>query len=287
MIRTVEEFMITSCETVHALTGLRQIQDLFFASRQRCFPVINDGTVVGVLTWQNFIRSHPNRIVADSMSDRFTFVEPGLPFWQAADMLAQDSLEALLVRKNEILSGLVTPEVIEMELGRHTDLLTGLYKADYFYYHALRIMASGRAMSIIFIDVNNFGLINKQCGHIKGDVILKELSAIFKKQIPPQAFLCRFGGDEFIILYPSSREEAAVFLRNLEHTVACHKFMYNIPVTISAGIVTAGIQNDPSLEHGKVLASLVNMASLASTAAKKDNSGTKFLDQLGSDESVG
>ncbi len=275
--------MMTPCETVNALTGLRQIKDIFFANRQHCFPVINEGQIVGVLTWQDFIQAHPNRIAADAMSDRYAFVETCLPFWQAAEMLAQNNLVALLVMKNDILAGLVTPEVIEFELGRHTDLLTGLYKADYFYYHALQLMSSGQDMSIIFIDINNFGLINKQYGHIKGDIILKELSAMLKEQTPPKAFLCRFGGDEFIVLFPASREEAAVFSRKLERTVARHKFTYNIPVTISAGIVTAGINCDRTLEPGKLLASLVNMASLASTEAKKDNSGIKFLEELGNE----
>lgn len=280
-MRTIAEFMIAPCETVDALTGLRQIKGLFFAHRQPCFPVVNGGRIVGVMTWQTLIQSHPNRIAADAMSERFAFVESRTTFWQAAERLTQSNLAALLVKDNDTLVGLVTPEVAKLEMGRHTDLLTGLYKTDYFYYRALHFLSSGREMSIIFIDINNFGLINKRYGHIKGDLILKELSAILKERTPSQACLCRFGGDEFVLLLPVSREEATVLSRKLLGTIAGHSFAYNIPVTVSAGIATAGKNDDAAPEPGKALAALLNMASLASTAAKQDKSGIKLVEPSG------
>jgi diguanylate cyclase (GGDEF)-like protein len=285
MIRTVADFMITPFRTVDGLAGLLQIKELFLANNQECFPVMDNEQVVGVLSWKDLLESHPNRIAVDAMSDQFIYVEPDMPFWQAKEILEQNNLSALLIRERNILVGLVTPAVIEHELGRHTDLLTNLYKTDYLYYHALQLLESGQETSIIFTDINNFGLINKQNGHMKGDLILKEFSALLQKHMPPESCLCRFGGDEFVILMAASRKAVAAVSQKMKQIVASYTFPYNIPVTMAAGIATTNRSNDCTLSHSSLLVSLINMASLASTAAK-NNRDSKCLEQEDANESA-
>ncbi|XEQ94777.1 hypothetical protein SCACP_36760 [Sporomusa carbonis] len=228
----------------------------------------------------------PNRIVADAMTGRFIYAEPDMPLWHASETLEQDKLSALLAREQDLLKGLVTPAIIKQELGKHTDLLTGLYRTDYLYYHALKLMSSGREISVAFADIDNFGEINKRYGHVKGDLILKEFGALLQAHTPPETILCRFGGDEFIILMSCSRETLAAFAHKLRQAVAGYTFPDNIPVTMSVGVATAGRMSDRSLPHGRLLASLINKASLASTSAKKDNSGIKNLEQTTDSESA-
>lgn len=285
MIRKIADFMITP-ETVEAMAGLRQVKPLFFEKEQDCFPVTNEGQVVGVLSWQDTMRAHPNRIVADAMSGKFIYAEPDMPLWHAKEILEQDELSALLVREQNLLKGLVTPTIIKQELGKHTDLLTGMYRTDYLYYHALKLIASGQEISVAFADVDNFGEINKQYGHVKGDLILKEFGALLQEHTPPEAILCRYGGDEFISLMSCSREDVTAFAHYLGQVVAGYTFPDNIPVTMSVGVATAGGVNDPCLPHSRLLASLINKASLASTSAKKDNSGLKTLEQATNSESA-
>ncbi len=286
MIRTVADFMITSFRTVDGLAGLLQVKKLFFANNQECLPVMDNEQVVGVLSWKDLLEAHPNRIAVDAMSNQFIYAEPDMPFWQAKEILEQNNLSALLIKERNILAGLVTPAVIKHELGRHTDLLTNLYKTDYLYYHALRLLESGQEMSIIFTDINNFGLINKQNGHMKGDLILKEFSALLQKNIPSESCICRFGGDEFVILMSASRKAVAATAQKLQQVVAGYTFPYNIPVTMAAGIATTNRSNDSTLSHSSLLVSLINMASLASTASKKNNRDNKCLEQSGTNESA-
>lgn len=271
MIRQVSDFMITPCVTVKSLMGLLKAKELFFSNKQGCFPVVEDGQVQGVLTWRDILDANPNRIVADAMSAQFAYADPDMPFWRAKEMVEKNNLAALLIQERNNLAGLVTPAVIEQELGKHTDLLTNLYKTDYLYFHALELMASEQEISIIFADINNFGLINKQYGHNIGDLILKEFSALLQLYMPPESCLCRFGGDEFVILMSSTREVAASFANNLQETVSENSFSCDIPVTMAAGVATASKSNDRTLSHGRRLDSLINMASLASTAAKQHN----------------
>lgn len=285
MIRKIADFMITP-ETVEATAGLRQVKSLFFEREQDCFPVIDEGQIVGVLSWQDTMRAHPNRIAADAMSGNFTYVEPDMPLWRARELMEQDRLSALLVCEHDVLKGIVTPTVIKQELGKHTDLLTGLYRTDYLYYNALKLMASGQEISMVFADIDNFGEINKQYGHVKGDLILKEFGALLQAHTPPGAILCRYGGDEFITLMTCSREDITTLANDLRQIVAGYHFPDNIPVTMSVGVATAGRVSDRSLSHGRLLASLINKASLASTAAKKDSSGLKTLEQTIDSESA-
>ncbi len=178
MIRKIADFMITP-ETVEATAGLRQVKPLFFKKEQDCFPVIDEGQIVGVMSLQDTVQAHPNRIVADAMNGKFIYAEPDMPLWRARELMEQDRLSALLVCEHDVLKGIVTPTVIKQELGKHTDLLTGLYRTD-LYYPALKLMASGQEISLAFADIDNFGEINKQCGHVKGDLILKEFGALLQ-----------------------------------------------------------------------------------------------------------
>jgi diguanylate cyclase (GGDEF)-like protein len=285
MIRKIADFMIIP-ETVEATAGLRQVKPLFFKGEQDCFPVIDEGQVVGVLSWQDTMRAHPNRIAADAMGGKFIYVESDMPLWRAKELMEQDRLSALLVCEHDVLKGIVTPAVIKQELGKHTDLLTGLYKTDYLYYNALKLMASGHEISLAFADIDNFGEINKQYGHVKGDLILKEFGALLQAHTPTGSILCRYGGDEFITLMSCCREDITTFAHDLRQIVAGYHFQDNIPVTMSVGVATAGRVSDRSLPHGRLLTSLINKASLASSAAKKDSSGLKTLEQISESESA-
>lgn len=239
-----------------------------------------------MLSLQDTMQAHPNRIVADAMNGNFTYAEPDMPLWRAKEILEQERLSALIVCEQDMLKGIVTPTVIKQELGKHTDLLTGLYRTDYLYYHALKLMASGREISLAFADIDNFGEINKQYGHVNGDLILKEFGALLQANAPTGAILCRYGGDEFITLMTCSREDITTLANDLRQIVAGYHFQDNIPVTMSVGVATAGRVSDRSLSHGRLLASLINKASLASTAAKKDSSGLKTLEQITACESA-
>ncbi len=86
------------------------------------------------------------------------------------------------------------------------DLLTGVYNRNYFNETiAIEIEKTkryGDRLSIIMIDIDDFKKMNDIHGHLHGDWILKECALILKKAIRSSDFLCRFGGDEFLIVAP-------------------------------------------------------------------------------------
>ena len=86
------------------------------------------------------------------------------------------------------------------------DMLTGLYNRNYFNEAMARETARakrfGEQMSVLIIDVDGFKSFNDNFGHLHGDGILRECANILKKSVRESDFLCRFGGDEFVIVSP-------------------------------------------------------------------------------------
>jgi len=86
------------------------------------------------------------------------------------------------------------------------DLLTGLYNRNYFNETINREIERARRnredLSVIIIDIDKFKQINDTYGHLHGDGVLKECANILSSAARKSDILCRFGGDEFLIITP-------------------------------------------------------------------------------------
>jgi len=94
------------------------------------------------------------------------------------------------------------------------DHLTGLYNRRYLEEtlerELRRAMRKGYSVGIIMFDVDYFKHFNDTFGHAAGDIILIELGKIIQKNIRKDDFACRFGGDEFIIVFPDASRETTL-----------------------------------------------------------------------------
>lgn len=88
----------------------------------------------------------------------------------------------------------------KLQLAAVTDMLTGIYNRAGMY-EQIHKFAQSRAQGtgLMFIDLDNFKHYNDTYGHDVGDLILKEMAAIFTEVSKDRGFVCRYGGDEFII----------------------------------------------------------------------------------------
>ncbi len=276
MIRCVADIMMTNFTIVDVLAGLRHVQHRAVENQFDNLVVMESTKVVGVLTYWDLVKSHPNRIVADAMSDQFIYIAPDTPVWKAKEIFDKACIELLLVGDQQELVGIVNKAIIYAEISKHCDLLTGLYKSDYIYYQAMELINRGSAIAFIFLDINNFGQIDKEYGHINGDQILQEIGMLLKTNMTEETYLARFGGDEFLVLTPYNIKQCCILAQKLVNDIMCHQFAVDIPVTISAGIANAqGNECSEDLFSKDLfsnLLKLINLASLASTQAKKDKS---------------
>lgn len=93
------------------------------------------------------------------------------------------------------------------------DPLTGAQNRRSFFNYALQqeklYKRYGTEFSIIMMDIDFFKKVNDKLGHQTGDMVLKNLVIIIKNRLRDSDFLCRYGGEEFVILLPQSDEEDA------------------------------------------------------------------------------
>lgn len=268
-MRHVSDIMIKNFKTIDPLDGVRKMQRFVIDKNIDFFPVVESDKLVGLLTYKELIGVHPNRIVADAMRNKVILIDHEASVWMAKELIDENSTDVLLVVDNEKLVGIVTKTILYAELGRHTDLLTGLYKSDYIYYNAKKLIENGKNTAIIFIDINNFGFIDKKYGHVQGDNMLKEVAFILRKNTPSDAYTCRFGGDEFVVLVPYCLDKTVKFTINLLNIISKNKFCDKIKVNASAGIAIYEKGYD-EIDYDAKVYELINRASLASTKAKKE-----------------
>ena len=85
------------------------------------------------------------------------------------------------------------------------DPLTNVYSRRYF--ETYRTHLEGME-GVALIDVNNFKLINDRCGHAAGDAALRDIANAVRSCIRKTDILIRYGGDEFLLLFPRMTEKA-------------------------------------------------------------------------------
>ena len=92
-----------------------------------------------------------------------------------------------------------------------TDELTQTYNRRYFMrfgeQEIKRAQRYGEAFSIALLDLDNFKQINDNYGHLMGDRVLRKLSGLLREQIRQADVFARYGGDEFIFLFPQTNRQ--------------------------------------------------------------------------------
>ncbi len=106
---------------------------------------------------------------------------------------------------------------------RH-DTLTGLVNRRVFEERVIQEMANaqryGHPLVLACLDLDHFKAINDRLGHLRGDAVLREVSATFAKIVRDSDLLARVGGDEFaMILSNTSLESATLLMDRLCHSV--------------------------------------------------------------------
>jgi len=99
-----------------------------------------------------------------------------------------------------------------------------------------------KPLSLVVWDIDLFKRVNDEYGHAAGDKVLKTIARIFVQATRDADFIARFGGEEFVGIFPETRLEDALILANkIREKVANSKFHYEnkpVPITASAGLAT-------------------------------------------------
>ncbi|MBT4511014.1 MAG: diguanylate cyclase [Chloroflexi bacterium] len=126
-----------------------------------------------------------------------------------------------------------------------TDDLTGLYNRRHFYdmldREIDRMRRYGGFLSLVMIDLDGFKEYNDRLGHLNGDMVLKLFAQTAKVAMRKNDMLFRYGGDEFVMILPSTESDRARKVierikRKWQFTIEIKALNTQVPITFGAGI---------------------------------------------------
>lgn len=160
-------------------------------------------------------------------------------------------------------------------LAVHDDL-TGLYNTRYLYGTLSDLLPKGDvnrdALSLIFMDMDNFKNIVDTYGHLKGSQALQEVARTIRECLPQPAFGVAYGGDEFVAVLPGFEKEQAILKAEEIRSRMCQTIYladhgHNVSLEASFGIATYP-------KDATDMRSLLALADKAMFHAKKKGRGT-------------
>ncbi len=150
------------------------------------------------------------------------------------------------------------------------DALTGLINRREFESRLNAALTSTRRKDsvrnvLLYLDLDQFKLVNDTCGHPAGDRLLKQVTGLLQTRIRSSDTLARLGGDEFgILLSDCSPDQAMKIADTLRQAIRDYRFVWHdgaLNVGVSIGIV----EINPETES---MAALMSAADVACYAAK-------------------
>ncbi|MEH6442930.1 MAG: sensor domain-containing diguanylate cyclase [Oceanospirillaceae bacterium] len=183
---------------------------------------------------------------------------------QSDQVLDKNIFDSLLV--NLLISLVITITILtvtwltlssyqrQLEIMATTDKLTGLsnrHMLDPILEQMFKVSTrSNTALSALILDIDKFKDINDQYGHPFGDTILVEIAHLLKSSVRKSDVLCRWGGEEFLLLMPNCNATQVVsFIKQLQQKFADHNFYHEqqpIKIQWSVGVAHKNNTDKPS-----------------------------------------
>lgn len=150
------------------------------------------------------------------------------------------------------------------------DPLTGLFNRRYLEESLARELAqmkrSSETLCVAMLDIDNFKRFNDQHGHPAGDAMLVHLGKILRAHIREGDIVCRYGGEEFVVVLPSA--SVAIAMARMEE---CRRIFETTSLSYNGlelwSTISAGVSCYPS--DGQNTGSLLNQADKALYLAKQ------------------
>jgi diguanylate cyclase (GGDEF)-like protein/PAS domain S-box-containing protein len=210
-----------------------------------CTPILAQGETLGIVHFQS--TDETPRMDASELSFKTTFAaQVGLSI---ANIRLRDALRTQSVR--DALTGLYNRRYLEETLEREVQ----------------RAARAAQSLGLLMIDLDHFKNFNDTYGHDAGDAVLRETALFLAKGIRAEDFVCRFGGEEFVVILPTADLESSrargerLRLKMRELTIMYQGKSLGM-VTISVGVAVLP-------EHGRSPKELMAAADAALYQAKR------------------
>jgi diguanylate cyclase (GGDEF)-like protein len=211
-----------------------------------CIPILAQGEALGIMHFQ---ATEKAPTLGDSeLSFKTTFAgQVGL---SVANIRLREALRAQSIK----------------------DPLTGLYNRRYLTEimerEIRRAVRAEQCLGVLMLDLDHFKNFNDTYGHDAGDTVLREAASFFTRSIRVEDIVCRFGGEEFVVLLPTADLNAAHAraerIRSKMHELTVlHQGQSLGMVTVSVGVAALP-------QHGTSAKVLLDAADAALYHAKRE-----------------
>ncbi|MBP2023288.1 diguanylate cyclase (GGDEF)-like protein [Clostridium punense] len=188
------------------------------------YPLIVEDKVVGAMTVQSYREN--------AYSERSMGMIKALASYIAIALNNSQKSEELKAKSNEL------------EILSKTDVLTGVFNRRYLMdrieEEALNYKKTQQEFSVVILDIDYFKKVNDIYGHDCGDYILVKLTKLLKTSMRRQDILARWGGEEFLMLLPNTKGDAATSLcEGIRKKIEGTNFVYRknkIKLTVTFGV---------------------------------------------------
>jgi diguanylate cyclase (GGDEF)-like protein len=210
-----------------------------------CIPILAQGKTLGILHFQ--ATDEAPQLEASELSFKTTFAaQVGLSI---ANIKLREALRTQSVR----------------------DALTGLYNRRYLEEvldrEVRRASRAAQSLGVLMIDLDHFKSFNDTYGHDAGDAVLREIAVSLTKGIRAEDFVCRFGGEEFVVILPTA--DLAASRTRAERLRSRTKEFTILYQGKSMGMITISVGVAAFPEHGTSPKELMAAADEALYEAKR------------------
>jgi diguanylate cyclase (GGDEF)-like protein/PAS domain S-box-containing protein len=190
----------------------------------------------------------------------------------------QDSAAPIQDRNGQVVGAVMVFHDVRQERQLHRrlaylashDALTGFINRRELEERLSTVLAAvkaepGKAAALLYMDLDQFKVVNDTCGHSAGDLLLRQLADVLRARVPKTGALARLGGDEFaVLLADHTLATAAAVAESLREAIAAFRFSWRdsaLQVGVSIGIVPVEAASDS-------VATLMSAADVACYVAK-------------------
>lgn len=238
-LRTGHPHLVTAGDSTAPCSHAAGVKNMYL-----CIPILAQGETLGILHLQ--ATDEAPQLDASELSFKTTFA-------------AQVGLSIANIRLREALR---TQSV--------RDVLTGLYNRRYLEEvlerEVRRAARATQSVGVLMIDLDHFKKFNDTYGHDAGDAVLREIGMSLTKGIRAEDFVCRFGGEEFVVILPTA--DLAASRARAERLRSKTKELTILHQGRSMGMLTVSIGVAVFPEHGLSPKELMAAADAALYEAK-------------------
>lgn len=179
-------------------------------------PIVSEGTTLGVLN------------IETTTVDGFSEIDRDL----LESLASQLAVVIQSVRRRQELQTMAIHDPLTDAYNRH-------FFAELMERERARSERTGRPISLVLLDLDDFHRVNQHFGHLTGDAVLVEVAKLLAASVREMDAVIRYGGDEFLVVMPEADETAVERARRrIEARMSERGFPHGVVVRASLGTAT-------------------------------------------------